>query len=245
MSFVSDVVKVGSFGLIDPMEGADEAAAAAQRAADIQEAGIQSGIEETRAAREQGLGFLQPFQQAGQQGLEQAGFLTDPQAQFDFLQNNPLFQSALEGANTQTQNMAAARGRLSAGDTLQQLSQNVLLSASPLIQQQKQSIFDLINTGAGVAGNQANIATGTGADIANLTGSGAAARAAGTVGAANARAQGTQDITNLALTAGSALFPAAAPFSGMAGQALSPGGFTPIRQQPSPFGFTQQFRGVK
>jgi hypothetical protein len=237
MSFVSDVVKAGSFGLIDPMEGADAAAAAAQRAAGIQEAGVERGIGEIRGAEERALGFLSPFQQVGQQGIQQAGFLTDPQAQFEFLQNNPLFQQALSQAERGTKGMAAARGRLSAGDTLQQLSQNVLLSASPLIQQQKASIADLLNLGTGVAGRQAQTVTGTGASVADLMGTGAAARAAGEVGAANAQAQGIQDMTQLALTGASMLFPPAAPFAGIAGQAIAPGGFSPIPQQPNPFGF--------
>ena len=174
------------------------AAAAAEEAAAIQLAGTQAGIEATESATQQGLGFLQPFGQLGLTGVDQASFLTDPQAQFDFLQNNPLFQSALSNANTQTQNLAAARGRLSAGDTLQQLSDNVLLSASPLIASQKQSIGDLLNFGSGIATTQANTAIGQGSNVANLINQGASAQAAGTVGAANAQSQGSQNLISLA-----------------------------------------------
>jgi hypothetical protein len=198
MSFVVDTAKSVVGGLTG-----QTSADAAREAAQLQFAGTERGIEETRAARELGLGFLQPFQQVGEQGLGQAGFLTDPQAQFDFLQQNPLFQLALEQAGTETKGMAAARGRLSAGDTLQQLSKNVLLSAQPLIGGQKQSIMDLLGLGAGVAGSQANISTGAGASIADLIGSGAAARAAGEVGAAQATTQGAQNILTTALLAGS------------------------------------------
>lgn len=127
--------------------------------------------------------LLDPFAAIGQTGVEQAGFLTDPTAQFDFLQNNPLFQLGLDNANTQTNKFAASRGRLSAGDTLQQLNQNALLTAAPLIQGQKQSIADLLNLGASTAGNQGNLLTGQ-----------AAAQAAGLVGAANARGQGAANI---------------------------------------------------
>jgi len=117
-------------GFVRQLTGKDQAKAAV-RAAEIQAGAAGEGVEETRAARERALGFLQPFQQVGESGLEQAGFLTDPTAQFDFLQSNPLFAAALEQAQTGTQNIAAARGRLSAGDTLQQLSEIVLLSAAP------------------------------------------------------------------------------------------------------------------
>jgi len=189
-------------GFVSDLTGATAADASREGAA-IQSASVDRGIEERRRASTEGLEFLEPFQQVGQQGLDQASFLTDPQAQFSFLRSNPLFASALKNANTQTQNLAAASGRLSAGDTLQQLSENVLLSAAPLISGQKNSILDLLNVGSGVAGAQANTATGTGVDIANLITSGGAAESAGVIGAANARGQGAQNILTTGLLAGS------------------------------------------
>ena len=140
----------------------------------------------------QASGLLDPFQQIGQQGLDQAGFLTNQQTQFDWLQNNPLFQMGLDNANTQTNQMAAARGRLSAGDTLQQLNQNALLTAMPLIQGQKNSIGDLLNYGQSTAANQGNLLTGQGAV---LTG--------GIMGARNAMNSGVQaDMNNINTLAG-------------------------------------------
>ena len=163
--------------------------------------------------------LLNPFGQIGQQGVDQAGFLTDPQAQFDFLQNNPLFQLGLDNANTQTNQFAAARGRLSAGDTLQQLNNNALLTASPLIQQQKKSIGDLLKLGSSTANNQAsilqntadsqagilqntgvnqaNIIQNTAGNAGNLLTGAAAAQAGGLVGAENARSAGLGNILNL------------------------------------------------
>ena len=192
--------------------------------------------------------LLNPFAQVGQQGVDQAGFLTDPNAQFDFLQNNPLFQIGLDNANTQTNQMAAARGRLSAGDTLQQLNQNALLTASPLIQQQKNSIQNQLNMGqstalnqasmantlagqradifGNTAINQANLAAGNQANIGNLLGSAAAAEAAGMVGYANAKQAGAGAALNLgAQVAGS--------FAGMP----SFGGATPPPSMPGGGGF--------
>ena len=152
---------------------------AASNAGDVQ---VQGSIEASQ--------LLDPFKQIGQQGLDQANFLTDPNAQFDFLQNNPLFQMSLDNANQNTLGMAAAQGRLSSGDTLQQLSNNTLLAAQPLIGQQKQSIGDLLNFGLTTAGNQGNLRTGQ-----------AAAQAGGIVGAANARGQSAQNIFDLAAPA--------------------------------------------
>ena len=158
--------------LLDPGDlagthAAGEAKDASKAAEAAQQDALGRSIAETRRATEEGQGFLAPFGGVGLQGVEQAGFLTDPQAQFDFLQNNPLFQMGLDNANRQTQQSAASRGRLSSGDTLQALNQNALLTASPLIQSQKQSIGDLLNFGGGIATNQANTAIGQGSQISN------------------------------------------------------------------------------
>ena len=123
-------------------------------------AGVQSDFGAEASA------LLDPFQEVGQQGLDQAGFLTDPDAQFDFLQNNPLFQLGLDNANRVTQQSAAARGRLSAGDTFQRLNDNALLTAAPLIADQKNSIGSLLNFGQATAANQGSLLTGQGASLA-------------------------------------------------------------------------------
>lgn len=155
---------------------------AAGKAADAQVLGAQEAS-----------ALFDPFKGIGQQGLDQANFLTDSQAQFDFLQNNPLFQLGLDNANEQTNKMAAARGRLSSGDTLQQLNQNALLAASPLIQGQKNSIGDLLNFGLTTATNQGNLRTGQ-----------AAAQAGGIVGEANARGARAKGLVDLGLQIGGA-----------------------------------------
>lgn len=179
-------------GFIDRISG-KSAAKAAKESAEVQ-----------ADFSEQASELLDPFQQLGQQGLDQASFLTDPNAQFDFLQNNPLFQSALEQNQYATSNAqdalfktAAARGRLSAGDTLQQVqdlgqqsANNLLLQATPLIADQKNSIGNLLNIGQNIASNQGNLLTGQGAALAG-----------GIVGAANARSAGAQNILGLGLSA--------------------------------------------
>ena len=194
--------------------------AATDAAEKVGYAGIRAGRQLTDAnelansqlmqGEDRSLGLFANQQALGQQGFDQSGFLTDPNAQFDFLQNNPLFQMGLDNANQQTNQMAAARGRLSGGDTMQQLNNNALLTASPLIQQQKQSIGDLLNMGANasinqsniignVAGqragmaqnfglNQANILQNTAMNQSNLLTGAAAAQGAGLVGAADAAA---------------------------------------------------------
>jgi len=173
------------------------AANAAKKGGEIQSEAGRDAAGNVVIAGQQAGSLLDPYAQLGQQGVQQAGFLTDPQAQFDFLQNNPLFQMGLDNANTQTNQFAAARGRLSSGDTLQQLNQNALLTASPLIAQQKQSIGDLLSIGQNTALNQGNILQGTAANQGNLLTGAAAAQSAGLIGAANARAQGANNMLNL------------------------------------------------
>ena len=142
----------------------------------VGDAGRTAGRQIFQGGRQAGA-LLDPFQAVGQQGVDQAGFLTDPQAKFDFLQNNPLFQLGLDNANRQTSQLAASRGRLSAGDTLTQLNNNALLTASPLIAQQKQSIGDLLNLGQGTAFNQGNILQNTAGSRANIAQNTAGSRA--------------------------------------------------------------------
>ena len=152
MSFVVDLAKQ----VVGSVTGSTAEDAAIQSAQTQADSG-QAAIEEFRRASAEGQAIFDPFQQLGQQGLDQSQFLTDPNAQFDFLQNNPLFQMGLDNANTVTQQSAAARGRLSAGDTLQQLNNNALLTAQPLISNQQNSIQNLLNQGLQTATNQGNI----------------------------------------------------------------------------------------
>ncbi len=198
MGFVRDLT--GKTAAKASIAGADiQSAVATDVAGNVVQAGQQAGA------------LLDPFAQLGQQGLDQAGFLTDPNAQFDFLQNNPLFQMGLDNANQQTSQFAAARGRLSAGDTLQKLNNNALLTASPLIQQQSQNIGNLLNTGQNTALNQANILQNTTANQGNLLTGAGAARAGGLVGAANARGQGAANIFGAVTDIGAAAAGASDP----------------------------------
>lgn len=114
-----------------------------------------------------------PYAQLGQRGLDNQDILFDSQAQYDFLQNNPLFQMSLDNANTTTSKMAAAKGRLNAGDTLQQLSNNVLLASQPLLDRHQNNIKGAINTGVGVTGAQSQLEAMRGGNLAGLmTGAG-------------------------------------------------------------------------
>tara|TARA_Y100000310_G_scaffold342527_1_gene446157 strand:- start:7670 stop:8227 length:558 start_codon:yes stop_codon:yes gene_type:complete len=157
---------------------------------------------------EQASALLDPFKKVGEQGLNLLGFLTDPNQQYQFLQNNPLFKASLDNANNATMRMAAATGRTSAGDTMLDLSSNFLTTAMPMIRDQKNSIGDLLNFGYATASNQGNLLTGQGAALAG-----------GIIGGENARAQGYGNILNMAANGlasdiGQGLLKKALPFFG-------------------------------
>lgn len=204
-SVLDTVVGVGSLGLIDTDFAGEGAIDAAEEAAKIQAEAGQLSIEERLAAAARAQEFLSPFAEVGQRGIDASGFLLDPQAQFDFLQNNPLFNLALENANKGTQQRASAGRRLSFGDTLQELSNNVLLSASPLIDRRRQDIFNLLNLGSGTSRAQANVELGVGSDVGGLLTDIGAAEAGGVVGAANAETQAFQNILQLGAQAAGAV----------------------------------------
>lgn len=196
-------IEVGS----DPLDlfgfqSARAAEAAASDAAAIQQLAGEEAIAAQRAATERGLGFFEPFAGAAQRGVEGAEFLANPEAQFEFLQNNPLFNLALENANQRTLQSASAGRRLSFGDTLQQLSSNVLLSAQPLIDRQRQDVTNLLQFGGDIATSQANIATGQEARIGDITTDIGASNAAALLAGSNARTAAGQNVGSAALTAG-------------------------------------------
>tara|TARA_R100000541_G_scaffold12840_1_gene21368 strand:- start:7943 stop:8593 length:651 start_codon:yes stop_codon:yes gene_type:complete len=179
-----------------------EDAKARQKAGDIQQEQALNAIsQEIKPAGQRSLDYLSPYEQAGQQGLSQVGFLTDPQAQMDFAKNNPLFQLSRDMLTEDLNQSAASRGRLSSGDTLVGLQNAGVMAAQPLINQQKQSIFDLMRYGGGMAGNMANIDMGTAQQVTDLLTGGAAAKAAGAVGGQNARTGAMGNTIDLAVGA--------------------------------------------
>ena len=172
------------------LDAANTGANSAIMAANQQSQGFRDANAAQVQTSNQAGALFDPFAQLGQSGIDQAGFLTDPNQQFNFLQNNPLFQMGLDNANQQTMSNAASRGRLSSGDTLQQLNNNSLLTAAPLIQDQKNSIANLLNFGSTAATNQGNILLDQGQTTANSANNAVGAQAQGILNSGNAIATG-------------------------------------------------------
>lgn len=195
------IVAGAAIGAVGAIVSSKNSSKAAKQSAQTQVDAANRAISGEEAAAERAQGFFQPFAGAAERGIEASSFLANPQEQFEFLQSNPLFQLALDNANQETKSIQAARGRISAGDTLQDLSNNVLLSSAPLIDRQRSDIGALLNLGTGVATSQANIETGQAANIGALLTDAGAAQAAGQIGAANARAKNIANLTGGAQSA--------------------------------------------
>ncbi len=190
---------------------------AAQRAEQAQLEANQQALEETRRATEQALGFFSPFEGLGQEVPQLLQYLLDPNQQIQELQQNPLLELATQNLNEQTLGMAAARGRLSAGDTMSQLQNNLLLAAQPLLDRRRQDVSGLLNLQQGLSGAQGNIAIGQGAQVADLLGNVGNIRAAQDIGTMN---QTNQLIQGILQAAGSAM----GGMGGMGGAGGSVGG---------------------
>jgi len=200
--FIDTAVKIGTLGLVETDFAGEQAQEAALEGAAIQAQAGREALVSTEEARERAQTFFEPFAGAAERGVEASQFLADPQAQFDFLQDNPLFQLALENANQRTLQGASANRRLSFGDTLQELSNNVLLSAAPLIDRQRQDVSTLLQFGGDVATSQANIETGQQANISDLITDIGAVTAAGEVSAGNIASRADQNLLTAGLTLG-------------------------------------------
>ncbi len=208
MGLAAGIAKVG-IPLVGSLLGQRSQRKAAKGAARDINAGIghaigantrlfQSGRENLLNQGNAAITGLAPFALGGRDRLDAFDDLLTNEGQTAFLQNNPLFQAGLQNLNTQTGKLAAARGRLSAGDTQEGLMNNAFLAGAPLLQNQLRLLLESGALGQNAATNIANIRNTMGQNLANLdTGEagrfsdlvtgGAQATAAGRVGAANAR----------------------------------------------------------
>ena len=161
---------------------------AAGRSTDEQLEAIRQAQERSEQGAATSQGFLQPFADVSQRGVDLSSFLGDPQAQAQAAFNNPLFQLSRQALTEDINQSAASRGRLTAGDTLERLQTAGAVAAQPFIDRQRQDILNLLNIGQGVAGQQVGIELGTTGQQTDLITGGGATQAAGTIAGQNAEA---------------------------------------------------------
>ena len=203
MGFVSDFVDdfTGKTAEQAARQSAQQQVDAAGRALDV-----------TGEARDTARGDLQPFTAAGTAGLDPLqSLILDPNAQRDFVQNNPFFDALLSEERQNTLQNQAARGKLGSGGTLKALDENVLRIGQGLVDNQTNKLQNLVGIGQNAATNQAGITQNFGQQASNLLTGQGAAQAAGTVGAANARVAGAQNIVNLVTDAAKLFAPVPKP----------------------------------
>lgn len=172
---------------------------AARDAAQMQSDAALQSANATERANERLRVDLSPYREAGQTSLPllQQRIL-NPQESVNRLESNPLFKASLAARDRETLGAAANQGRIGTGDFSQQIAENYLLAASPLLQQEEQSLLNLASIGqasaaqTGIAG--LNAAQASGADMMSA----ANARSAGIVASQQATAnQNAQILQNM------------------------------------------------
>lgn len=188
-----------------------EASKASRKAGRTQAAAADRAVAETRRQFEQTREDLAPFREAGTGALPGlTDLVTDPEAQRDFITDNPFFTALAEDAQSRIFQNKAAKGKLGSGETAEALQNSLLLLGSDLLNQNITQRQNLVGTGQSAAAQTGQFGAQAARSIADLGTSGAAARAAGTVGAANVRNQTFQGLLN-----------AGATFAGETGLSLS------------------------
>lgn len=190
--------------------GGDQGQRAAGQATEQQLAAIQGAQDRVNQGAVTSQNFLQPLAGVGQRGVDLSGFLGDPQAQAELAFNNPIFQLSRQALTEDINRSAASRGRLTAGDTLEQLQNAGAVAAQPFIDRQRQDILNLLGISQNVSGQQVGVEQNASQQIADLLTGGGATQAAGTIAQGNAataqrgnifdigsQLAGNQDIQNL------------------------------------------------
>ncbi len=206
MSWVAD-------NIIDPFTGKSQEEAQRSAVRSAESAG-EAGVSELRQAQDIVRDISQPAVELGETaGARLQSLLSGPGPQqvdiagiVDFLR-----QEGFEDI----QESAAARGRLGAGGTLEDLtrfSENLASTVAPqLISQQEQlrsnrfnELFNILNLGTGVSERRGQTELGTAANIANIRAGVGAAQGAGAIGSAQSREQGAANLINLGARAAGA-----------------------------------------
>ena len=212
MGFFSSVAKsvTGGLGLDSALDfvggtilGGDAADAASQ-AAQLQGASADKAIALQRESRDLARADLAPFVEFGQGNMDALSLLLTGQGQADYLQSNPLFDLALDRTNKASLSSNAAQGLLNSGNTLNELNNNALLTAMPLLQNQQNQLFNAVNMGQSSAAGQANTALATGNSLADLTAQKGNIQASGIVGSQGAQQAAFNNLLNLGGQAGAA-----------------------------------------
>ncbi len=229
MPVVAAVIAVGA-----AVGGGITKANAARSAAKKQVQGGREAIASAEAAKEEALATnataleqsradLQPYADAGKTALPTLQsnlaslntLVNDPNAQNDFIQNNPFFNSLAAKAKNDLFANQAARGKVGSGGTAEALQNSLVLLGSDLLNRdiaQKTGVNtqyqNLVDNGQNAATNQAGYTqntarsdvgtiTGTGQNVGNIQQGIGNVRASGAIAEGDARAGIFKDVGNI------------------------------------------------
>ncbi len=200
---VSDVIEIGSLGLIDDPLGIEAGEEAAQRASDVQVAGTEAGIAERRRQFNITQENLKPFQEAGVGALEQQqallGLLGKERQQELFLQleESPGQQFLRKRQERSLLRNASAIGGLGGGNVRTALQEQAVGFGQQDIQNQFGRLGQVAGQGQTAATNVGQFGSAASRDIANLNVAGSEARASGILGKQQVGAQATGQVLQL------------------------------------------------
>lgn len=123
-------------------------------------------IEEARNAAIEG---FKPYVQAGNStlpGLQ--NLINNPQAQKDYIMNNPFYAALADDAEQRLFSNQAARGRVGSGSTAKALNNELLMLGSDLLSKNIAERFGLAGLGMDATNATANTNMAAGTNIANL-----------------------------------------------------------------------------
>lgn len=173
------------------------AANAAQEAAQLQYQSAQDAIKSQKEFQKKMRKDLNPFRKSGLGQLEGLNALiSDPNAQLNFIQNNPFFNHLANDAQNRLMSSQAARGRLGSGDTPLALQNALMLMGGDLVNQSIGQRMNMATMGQNAAAMQGSSMQNTSNNIMDLMTGGGNALASGIIGSANAMGDGSANAAN-------------------------------------------------
>jgi hypothetical protein len=166
-------------------------------------------------------GDLMPFKEQGVGAINQLGaYTSNPGADLNYLQDNPLFQASLNTADRAAVGAAANQGRIGTGGFSQQLQENYIMSALPLLQRRDQNLTNLATMGQNAAAQTGTAGLQTAQSMGSLELQGANAQSAGIA----AQRQASQEMAGGLIQGAAALAPLIGSIGGPSGS--RPSGYT-------------------
>ena len=189
--------QLGFLGFISKALGLSDGGDSARDASSAQVAAADKAIAFQKESRDLARKDLEPFKDAGVNALPGlTSLIQDPNAQKDFVQDNPFFKSLADESQKRIFDNGAARGKVGSGGTAEALQNSLMLLGNDLVNQSIGQRFSLANIGQSSAAGQANITTNAGNNISDLHTQSGNAQAAGIIGAENSRVGGIESLIN-------------------------------------------------